>query len=179
MKSLFNAVVGRKRASPLLFRDRANFLSFLERNARRIDSRAKLQVPLLSRQKGFVFFEDKGSLTIRHNSQGIISTTSLCYFSGKIERHDGVNKLVGYFRFPWFVEVPKYLVLIFAIVWIFYFANRIVFQSPLPAIDWIVGILGLGFFGLAGAFFGNVSASFLALNLMRKVDSLLAGYRES
>ena len=174
MTSIINTIIGRKSIAPLMLNDEKKFIRFLEQNAERIDNRSRFQIPLFSRKKGFVFFEENGAVMIRYNSEGSISFTSLCFFSGKITPCNGSKKLVGCYRFPWFMELPKYLVLALSIIWIVYFASLILLQSPLPLVDWIVGILGLGFFALAGAFFGNVSASLLARNLIKNVNGLLA-----
>ena len=167
---------GRVAIDPIPVPDRRAFIDYLERNAARIDSAFKLQIPLLSRKKGYVFFEDEKRILIRYNSEKPIGFTSLCFLSAKVESDGARNILRGSYRFPTLLEFPKYFLPAFAVIWIFYFGYLVISGSPKLIEDTVVFVLGLLVIGAGAAWFGNVSASFFARNTMKKVGELLAQF---
>lgn len=169
---------GRVAIDPISVPDRNAFIEYLEQNAARIDSALKLQVPLLSRKKGYVFFEDEKRILIRYNSENPIGFTSLCFLSGNVESDGARNVLRGSYRFPALLEFPKYFLLAFAVIWVLYFGYLVVSSSPKLIEDTVVFALGLLVLGAGAMWFGNVSASFFARSTMKKVGDLLARYSE-
>ncbi|MDH3666367.1 MAG: hypothetical protein OEN23_05510 [Paracoccaceae bacterium] len=165
--------------------DRDDFIEHLERNATRIDHAWKLQVPMISLKKGYVFFDDGDHILIRYNSEkGFFNFTSerytsACFFSGKIETSESGSDLRGVYRFPAFMEFPKYIVLAFATYLILYFIY-LVLSGSVTLIDSIVFALSLPVLGAAATWYGNVSAftSIFARSTMKKVDALFAKYVE-
>ena len=185
MRILSRILSGRVSIDPISIQNRSAFVEYLERNATRIESAWKLQIPLLSSKKGYVFFEDEKRILIRYNSEkGFFNFTSerftsACFFSGKIENDGTGNVLRGSYRFPAFMEFPKYLLLMGAVFSVFSFVYLVVSGSA-TFVDSIILVLGLLFLGAAASWYGNVSAStsIFARNTMKKVDALLAEYAD-
>ena len=185
MRILSRILSGRVSIDPISIQNRSAFVEYLERNATRIESAWKLQIPLLSSKKGYVFFEDEKRILIRYNSEkGFFNFTSerftsACFFSGKIENDGTGNVLRGRYRFPAFMEFPKYLLLMGAVFSVFSFVYLVVSGSA-TFVDSIILVLGLLFLGAAASWYGDVSAStsIFARNTMKKVDALLAEYAD-
>ena len=174
---MFKSIIsGRVAITPVPVSDRRNFVEYLESHATRVKSAAKLQIPLLSRKKGLVFYENANRVLIRYNSEKIFGFTSVCFLDASVE-NDGVKDFVrGAYRFPAFLEFPKYVILTFLAIWVLYFGYLIGFGEPDFLEDSIIFVGGVVFLCAGAMWFGNVSASFFARNTMRKVDALLAGY---
>ncbi|MEO0627843.1 MAG: hypothetical protein AAFY91_12695 [Bacteroidota bacterium] len=171
-------VSGRVAANPIRISNRRAFINYLDQNAARTESVLKFQIPLLSRKTGYVFFRNEKRILIRYNSERLLGFTSLCFFSGKIESDGNQYRLRGSYRFPTFLEVPKYLVLAFTVIWTIFFGYLVVTGSPKLIEDTVVFVLGLFVLGVGSTLFGNVSISFFARNSMKKVNDLLARFSE-
>lgn len=167
---------GRVVIDPISIVSQSVFIEYLEQNATRVESIFKLQIPLLSLKKGYVFFEHNGRVLIRYNSEKSVNFTSLCFFSGKVEIKGSETVLRGSYRFPSFLEVPKYFLLTFAIIWILYFGYLGVTNSLTLIEDSIIFICGVFFFGAGAIWFGNVSVSIFARKMMQKTEKLFERY---
>ena len=185
MRILSRILSGRVAIDPISIQNRSAFVEYLERNATRIESAWKLEIPLFSSKKGYVFFEDEKRILIRYNSErGFFNFTrerftSTCFFSGKIENDGTGNVLRGSYRFPAFMEFPRYVILTGAVYLVFYFGYLVV-SGSVTWVDSIIFVGGLLFFYAGAKLYGNVSApiSILARITMKKVDALLAEYAD-
>ena len=175
---LKSIVSGRVAIAPFSIRDRRSFVEYLESHATRIKSAANLQSPLLSRKKGLVFYENASRVLIRYNSEKVFGFTSACFLDASLE-NDGVKDFVrGTYRFPGFLEFPKYVILAFLAIWVLYFGYLISFGEPDLLEDSIIFVGGVIFLCAGAMWFGNVSASFFARSTIREIDALLAGYSD-
>lgn len=175
-EELFNSIMGRVNVAPLKIPDREEFIRFLEKSATRVDSRLKLEVPLLSRSKGLVFFENGRSVLIRYNSAKRFGFISTCYYSGKFQQQERWGILRGCFRFPWYFELQKYLILIVLAVWLLYFPFAVLRASTGQIEELVIFAGGLLVLGAGTLLLGNVRISSASRNTMKVMRDLLATY---
>ena len=145
MRILSRILSGRVAIDPISIQNRSAFVEYLERNATRIDSAWRLQIPLLSPKRGYVFFEDEKRILIRYNTEKPFSFTiegftSACFFSGNVE-NDGTGEVLrGSYRFPACMDVPTYLLLMCAVFSVFSFVYLVVSGSA-TFVDSIILVL--------------------------------------